>query len=102
VTFQKLVIRPAGMSYERALQIAIDVELNRVVSLWPSSRVPDEAWEKVLRLHRQGMSDRQIARVMGTGRNTAFSRRRALGLPSNQKPGRPSNASITEMDEQTI
>ena len=76
-------ITPAGMTYERALEIA--VASIKPVGAPAKVRVVDD---EIRHLHERGWSDSAIARHLGVPRPTIRLHRAAMDLPTNNNGGR--------------
>lgn len=74
-------IHPAGMTLERALQIA--VKAIRVAPPTP----PSERQQELTRLHALGLNDKELAEALDCDRRWIRASRASLGLPANARPG---------------
>lgn len=81
-----LKIRPAGMSYGRALEIAMAVGHTRPPGeARPSARKMEAIREgrQIAKLNAEGLTDSEVAEALGFDADRVRSRRRRMNLPSN-------------------
>ena len=83
----RIRIKPAGMTLERAMEIAAAVD--RAAAGDGLSRQESDNERGVRELHKAGLDDQQAAARIGIRPETVGRIRNRLGLASNSQGGRP-------------